>query len=194
MKRALAALTLATLTLAPLAASADRDHGRGKALAKGHDRKNPLANVPVRGEGVTGTVTIHGFMRQANGIVATGVFTGTVRDASGNLMTLPAEAFTAPVILPSPPGTITVLQTGPAEPGVCDILFLEIGPINLNLLGLVLDTQPIVIDLDAQPGPGNLLGNLLCGIVGLLDPLALFGVLDQLVTLLNQAVDILAGL
>jgi len=69
----------------------------------------------------------------------------------------------------------------------CPILHLAIGPINLNLLGLVVTTQPIVIDIVAVPGPGNLLGNLLCAIAGLLDPGGtLSGLLAQLVALLNQ--------
>jgi len=51
----------------------------------------------------------------------------------------------------------------------CPILHLMLGPINLNLLGLVVDTSAICLDIDAQPGPGNLLGNLLCGVSHLLD-------------------------
>jgi len=54
---------------------------------------------------------------------------------------------------------------------VCDILHLELGPLDLNLLGLevVLDDcagGPVVVDLTAERGPGNLLGNLLCGLLG----------------------------
>ena len=45
-----------------------------------------------------------------------------------------------------------------------------LGPINLNLLGLVVRTNRINVRIDAVPGPGNLLGNLLCAITGLLDP------------------------
>lgn len=193
MKKMLAGVLAALLAVAPTAALADRG-GHDRGHHRGHGKKNPLAFVPVKdlaGNRI-GTATIHGFMRTGpRAITAVGVFSGTARDASGNSVELPAEPFTAPLVLPPVPGGIGVLQTGPAEPGVCDILFLEIGPINLNLLGLVLDTQPIVIDLDAQPGPGNLLGNLLCAIVGLLDPLAIAGVIDQLVTLLNQIVAIL---
>ncbi|GAB4216693.1 MAG: hypothetical protein OHK0022_58160 [Roseiflexaceae bacterium] len=72
----------------------------------------------------------------------------------------------------------------------CDILNLDIGAINLNLLGLVLDLSPISLDLTAVSGAGNLLGNLLCGLVGLLDPLGflntLVGTLGQLFGLLDQ--------
>src|SRR5436190_1692707 len=49
-----------------------------------------------------------------------------------------------------------------AATGTCQILHLTLGPIDLNLLGLVVHTNQIVIDITAQSGPGNLLGNLLC--------------------------------
>jgi hypothetical protein len=52
---------------------------------------------------------------------------------------------------------------------VCDILTLEIDEISLNLLGLFVETSPICLDVHAERGGGNLLGNLLCNLVGLLD-------------------------
>jgi hypothetical protein len=58
----------------------------------------------------------------------------------------------------------------PPIPGACEILNLRLGPINLDLLGLVVRTNRIQVRIDAVPGPGNLLGNLLCAITGLLDP------------------------
>jgi hypothetical protein len=52
----------------------------------------------------------------------------------------------------------------------CQILFLEIGPIFLDLLGLIVEVpNPIVVEVRAEPGPGQLLGNLLCAILGILD-------------------------
>lgn len=51
----------------------------------------------------------------------------------------------------------------------CDILFLDLGPIFLDLLGLQIDLSEIILDINGQPGPGNLLGNLLCGLLGILD-------------------------
>lgn len=53
---------------------------------------------------------------------------------------------------------------------VCNILTLNIGAIHLDLLGLVVDLSPIDLVIDAVSGPGNLLGNLLCAVAGLLDP------------------------
>ena len=44
-----------------------------------------------------------------------------------------------------------------------------LGPLDLNLLGLEVHLDPVVLDIVAQPGPGNLLGNLLCAVAGLLD-------------------------
>ena len=41
---------------------------------------------------------------------------------------------------------------------------------HLDLLGLVVDLAPIHLDVTAVPGAGNLLGNLLCAVAGLLDP------------------------
>jgi hypothetical protein len=72
----------------------------------------------------------------------------------------------------------------------CRILFLEIpGGIFLDVLGLVVDIQPIELEIRAERGPGNLLGNLLCAVVGLLDgggPLAAIGnLLNQINNLLG---------
>jgi len=51
----------------------------------------------------------------------------------------------------------------------CPILNLELGPIHLDVLGLQVDTSEICLAVTAEPGPGNLLGNLLCGVSHLLD-------------------------
>jgi hypothetical protein len=49
------------------------------------------------------------------------------------------------------------------------ILHLVLGPIHLNLLGLVVTTNQIVLDITAVPGAGNLLGNLLSAVANLLN-------------------------
>jgi hypothetical protein len=53
----------------------------------------------------------------------------------------------------------------------CDILTLDIPDegLVLNLLGLVIDVGPVEIDIYAISG-GGLLGDLLCGLVNLLNP------------------------
>ena len=51
----------------------------------------------------------------------------------------------------------------------CTILDLDLGPLHLDLLGLVIDLNEVQLDITAVPGAGNLLGNLLCAVAGLLD-------------------------
>lgn len=68
------------------------------------------------------------------------------------------QASRAPGLPPLPPGN------------VCPILALDLGPINLNVLGLVVRTNQVQLRIDAVRAPGNLLGNLLCGITGILNP------------------------
>jgi hypothetical protein len=74
----------------------------------------------------------------------------------------------------------------------CDILNLVLGPLDLNLLGLQINLQRVVLDIVAVAGAGNLLGNLLCAVAGLLDGGGLLGgLLGQLQTLLNQILGLL---
>jgi hypothetical protein len=75
----------------------------------------------------------------------------------------------------------------PLPPGnACAILSLDLGPVNLNVLGLVVRTNQIQLRIDAVQGAGNLVGNLLCGITGILNPSALAGTpLGQLAQVLN---------
>ena len=61
----------------------------------------------------------------------------------------------------NPFSTPITLTPGATPPGAsCPILNLSLGPINLDLLGLNVDTSPSCLDITAVPGPGALLGNL----------------------------------
>ena len=61
------------------------------------------------------------------------------------------------------------LTPGATPPGAeCPILDLALGPINLSVLGLNVDTSPICLEITATRG-GGLLGDLLCGIANLLN-------------------------
>lgn len=57
----------------------------------------------------------------------------------------------------------------------CPIVHLVLGPLNLNLLGLKVHLNQVVLDVTAQSGPGNLLGNLLCSVANLLNGPSLLG-------------------
>jgi len=74
-------------------------------------------------------------------------------------------------------GSPTNAATGGASvssAGATRILDLALGPVDLNLLGLDVHLDnchngPVTVDVTAQAGPGNLLGNLLGGLSHLLD-------------------------
>ena len=84
------------------------------------------------------------------------------------------------------------LQQLPPTPGACEILTLALGPLDLNLLGLRVALDEVNLLIEAIPGAGNLLGNLLCAVAGLLDPGGtLTGLLGQIADLLNQIIGIL---
>ena len=149
-----------------------------QAQAQGGASALGSLSAPLLSSGlIVGTLTIRRFAAIDNKLHAIAVVSATdgTKTAVGTLA-LPVTATSG-----NATGTVTAQQAS------CPILHLAIGAINLDLLGLVITTQPIVIDIVAVPGPGNLLGNLLCAIAGLLDPGGpLTNLLNQLVALLNQ--------
>jgi hypothetical protein len=67
------------------------------------------------------------------------------------------------------PITSTVPVTQLLAGGSCTILDLTLGPLHLDLLGLVVDLNQVHLTITGQQGPGNLLGNLLCGVANALN-------------------------
>jgi len=133
---------------------------------------------------VTGTFTIDKFANRAGQLVALGTLVATVRDNNTVRTVVTTTAVPVSAInhgSPTATGTITPAAT-------CGILHLELGPLDLDLLGLVVHLDRVVLDISAESGPGNLLGNLLCGIAGLLDSGPLATIINQLVNALNLLV------
>lgn len=122
--------------------------------------------------GFLGTLTLSAFTVAANGILsAIGTLTGTVLDANGGVVGSVSQAVTVP------------LQVS----GSCQILSLTLGPLHLDLLGVVIDLNQVVLNITAVAGAGNLLGNLLCAVANLLNgggPIS--NLLSSLSNLLNQ--------
>lgn len=69
-------------------------------------------------------------------------------------------------LLGNTPFTAPITTT--ADP-VTQVLNLHLGPIHLDLLGLNVDTSQICLDVTAQSGPGNLLGNLVTDVANALN-------------------------
>jgi hypothetical protein len=136
--------------------------------------KTSALTVPVTGAGgggtFTGTMQIQRFATQNNQLVATGIVSGVFTSATG--------AATSVVQTVTVPAAVTN--------ATCDILHLDLGPLHLDILGLVVDLNRIVLDITAESGAGNLLGNLLCGVAGLLDnPGGLAKLLNQILGILG---------
>ena len=169
--------SLAVLLLAT-AAIADRSDKQGK------DGSGPL-QLPIAGSGAfAGTLSIQRFEPRGDHVVAIGIVTGSIPGVG--------TALVGEVALP--------VQVGPGSQGAaapnrlvaqqqaatCQALHLEIGAVNLNVLGLQVMTQPIVIDLSGDSSAP--VGNLVCTILQTLNNVV------GLVGLLNQLLGALTGL
>jgi len=120
----------------------------------------------------------------AGKVLARGIVTGTVTKA-GQPAAGVSRAVTVPVQNVRGTKTTSVAATPTAVPVVsCRVLHLELGPLDLDLLGLVVHLDKVVLDITAVPA-GGLLGQLLCSVANLLNG-GLLGQLGQLSTLLNQ--------
>ena len=102
---------------------------------------------------VSSVLSITGFSNQNGQLVANGTLVSTITNTLTGVTQTVTQAVSVPVS-----GT-----------GSCQILHLTLGTLDLNLLGLQVHLNQVVLDITAQSGPGNLLGNLLCAVAHLLD-------------------------
>jgi hypothetical protein len=169
---ALAVFMFATMMM-PLDAGAQANKVNNRAS------KSVLVQGTTANNGtLSGILTLTKFYVQNGALVADGVLNGTLTDSS-------LSNGSAPVTNQQ----VTALPVSSLSGG-CQILNLTLGPLDLNLLGLQVHLNTVVLNITAQPGPGNLLGNLLCAVAGLLDG-GLGGVLNQIAGLLNQILGLL---
>ena len=134
------------------------------------------------GDKVTGSFTPIKTIDRDGVLYMKGFLKGVIQDAGPNtkfsgLQTIPIKKINGSAVTD---GRVA------ANAGACDILNLVLGPLDLNILGLQINLRRVVLDIVAVAGAGNLLGNLLCAVAGLLDGGPLAGLLGQLQTLLNQ--------
>jgi hypothetical protein len=168
----------------------------GFSPSHAHAQELPLKEMPVFGS--TGTSAFNGRLSitqlslAPDGLRAAGRVTGFLgrQRISHTFSNIPvalfAEADGGETVLSS----VAPLALSPDEPFVCDVLFLDLAPLQLDLLGLRLDLAEVVLDLDALSGPNNLVGNLLCAVTGLLDVVnlgvLLQGILESLLDAINS--------
>lgn len=132
----------------------------------------PVSGTTSKGGKFTGTFNIKQFSVVDNQIVAIGTLTGTIQNGVGNVI-----------------GTVlrTISMIVTFHGASCDVLHLELGPLDLDLLGLVVHLDKIVLDINADP-TGGLLGSLLCAVANLLNT---NGLLADIAALLNQILGLL---
>jgi hypothetical protein len=160
---ALLAAVCAAALIVPVAAGA-------QSLPAGTSTSS-LAHIPVSGVAknhrrFNGHFAVDHFVARNGKTFAVGTLTGALgnRHIDHSNVAMPASVATG-----TPLGAARAAAT-------CSVLHLVLGPVNLNLLGLVVTlgggsaaNQPIVLDITALSGSGNLLGNLLCGVSNLLN-------------------------
>jgi hypothetical protein len=166
------AAAVALLTVAPGAMAQKPSLGVTTVNLAGQD-----CTIPGIGDGTVtaGTLTLNSFTTQGGELAANVTVTATC--AVGAVTQTRSRQLTVPIDL-----------GGFQGPGSCEILDLVLGPLDLDLLGLVVHLDQVHLNITAERGPGNLLGNLLCALAGALDANA---PADQIANLLNQILAIL---
>ncbi|MGH9311273.1 MAG: hypothetical protein ACRD1U_17990 [Vicinamibacterales bacterium] len=127
-------------------------------------------SIPVVGTASGGTFTgifeLQRFAARGGELTAVGTLTGTLTNTATGVTTSIVRTISLPAVVTQ---------------ATCEILHLDLGPLSLDLLGLQVNLSRIVLDITAESGPGNLLGNLLCAVANLLnDPSGLARLLNQI--------------
>ena len=179
---AVAAATIICALMVPSIATAQEGPARLTQVV-------PLSGKSTKGnKQLTGKYTIERFIVKGGKLYTDGTFKGKLgkKKVTKENVRLPATVANASGTAKAsqiPPLPLPPLPAGNA----CSNLALDLGPINPPLLGLVVRTNQIQLRIDAVQGPGNLLGNLLCGITGILNPAGAIAntPLGQLTQILN---------
>ena len=136
-----------------------------------------------------GTFQITGFTATSTQLFANGFLSGTLTDSAGVPIGSVMKSVSIPATVTG--GASTARGAKISSDATCDILNLVLGPLHLDLLGLTVDLNQVVLDIAAQTGAGNLLGNLLCAVTNLLNGV---GNLVDIAVLLNRILEILTGI
>ncbi len=175
------AVGLSTVGIAP--ATAAPGHWTTVAKTAEGKMRSKLVGETSTGRKVTGSFTPKRFVEKDGRILAKGVIRGAFTTKSGATKTFKVKRA---VPVKKADGTALTARAA-AKRADCDVLNLVLGPLDLNVLGLTVSLNKVLLDIVAVSGAGNLLGNLLCAVAGLLDGGGLLSnLLGQITDLLNQ--------
>lgn len=166
------AMVCAAALMVPVAAGAKTSHATTQATSM---KAMPVTGTAHNGKPFTGHFTVTQFVTRHGTTFALGQLTGRLGHRR-----IGARQVAIPVTAPGAAPTTGVTQ---AAVVACPVLHLVLGPLNLNLLGLTVSLNQVVLDITAIPGAGNLLGNLLCSVANLLNTQSILG--QELTGLLN---------
>jgi hypothetical protein len=195
--------SLLTLTMAVVLVSSDSAaQNKQGPKQKGDGVIVPITGTTSTGGTFSGLFHLQRFASDASGgIVAVGVISGTALTAAGDIV---GTAVTGPVSLPvadpraartglapasSGPRAVWDHETPALPAGIvlaqetCNVLNLSIGAIDLNVLGLVVHTDPIALEISGDSaGP---LGAAICLVLN---------AVGSIIGLLNSILGLLGGL
>jgi len=171
---ALVAACTLTVVVSPAESAAPVTGGGATTAATTASTAGTYTSRVVGSFGKSGTVRGHfvpsrSFVR--NGVaVVQGDMTATLRRGDGSLVgRVHRHDITLPVKAPGGHLQSASFSSAAAQQATCSILHLVLGPLDLNLLGLKVHLDRVVLDITAESGSGNLLGNLLCAVANLLN-------------------------
>jgi hypothetical protein len=152
--------------------------------------KSKIVGETAKGQRVTGYFTPMGFSKKNGHLRTRGLISGVIHKGDGTTRTFSAVRT---LRVKSMNGTVPgAARTAASAKATCDILNLVLAPLDLNLLGLQVHLDRVVLNIVAVSGAGQLLGNLLCAVANLLNG---GGLLSQLLTNLNAILNqLLLGL
>jgi hypothetical protein len=153
----------------------------------------PVHGAAKNGKQFNGTYAIQRYVARGGKAYAVGTLKGKL---NGRHVT--RYNVMMPATLSGPPAAGTAKARTSAV--ACTVLNLQLGPIDLNLLGLRVQLfggtnpaspLPVSLLITGVPGDGNLVGNLLCNLTGALNQP---GILSQLTSNLSQLTATLTSL
>ncbi len=170
------AAVCAALLIVPVAASAQSTPTTVSSL-----KSIPVTGKATNGKAFTGHFNVSQFVARGGKAYALGTLTGKL----GN-RTVKQTNVAIPVSMGSASSTPLTAHAA----ATCQILNLILGPLHLNLLGLHVDLNQVVLNVTGVTGTGQLLGNLLCGVANLLNPGLPAGQLAGLLNILQQLLNV----
>jgi hypothetical protein len=187
-----------SIVLPAAAARADQSAARNALVV-------PLSGAASGGVTFNGTVAVQRFVQRDGHVFAIGAVSGNLSGPAGPIGT----SIFVPVAFPVRVGNGLTARaergvihpaslSGPdygarimlAQATTCGVLHLDLGAVNLNLLGLVVTTTPVTIDINGDTG--GALGNLVCTVFSTVNNVV--GLVNSLNSVLGLVTGLLGGL